>query len=142
MKKLGALLVFTLFASSAMAQDGDGAQAPIACDSEGDAQPHVAAVSVSSTEGGEEIIDIRISGRNANAFESMSFDIPGMRAAAYPMTKTSGSSGGGNANNGTSLWTVTIDLDQYEDAEGNVTVDLKPSCCYIPGAIVVRSKGR
>ncbi len=72
----------------------------------------------------------------------MTFEIPGMRATALPMSKTTGSDGNGNANNGTSLWTVTIDLDQHADDEGDVTVQLRPSCCFIPGAIVVRSKGR
>ena len=140
MKRLAATLAFTLFATSAMAEDGHGGAAPIAADSGSEAQPHVAAVTVSATEDDDEIVDIRISGRNANAFEAMAFSIEGMRATALPMTKTSGSSG--NNNNGTSLWTVSVDLDQYADADGNVTVQLRPSCCFIPGAIVVRSKGR
>ena len=142
----GVLLTVALLASPALADSGGGGprlDAPPATScADGDDQPHIAHISVSEGEGDLEIVDIRISGKNANAFSSMSFDIPGARATTVPMTKTSGSNGNSSGNNGTSLWTIEIDLDPHADADDNVTVELRPSCCYIPGAIVVRSKSR
>jgi hypothetical protein len=140
MKALGTLLVVTLLTASAIAQS-DGGQPSSTTDEVPADQPHVASVRVLSTAGEEEVVRIRISGRNANAFSEMAFDIPEMRAAAFPMKKAFGSDGNGDGN-GTSVWTVSVDLDKYADAGGDVTVELRPSCCFIPGAIVVRSKGR
>lgn len=146
MKITTSLLALALVSVSTLAA-GDTSPArplaepsPIACADDTTDGPKIAHVSVSEGEGDLEIVDIRVTGKNANAFDGMTFEIQGARAQGPAMTKVAGSNGPNG--NGTSLWSVEIDLDQYADAEGKVVADLKPSCCWIPGAIVVRSKGR
>lgn len=126
MKKFGILFFFAFFGTLAFAQNGNGLA-------------HVTAVNVSSTSGSMETVDIRYSGQHANEMPSLTFEIPGMREMVPQMTKVSGSNG--NGNNGTSLWSVSIDLDQYADSNGDVSVILTSGCCNIPhGGIIVKTK--
>ena len=147
MKTLAALLAIALFATPAIGQPDPrvqprvtGARASAPQDESDEGEARVTKVGVTATAGNEEQIEVRLSGRDAGTVSSMTFEVPGMRASALAMTKTSSSGGQGN---GRSVWTVNIDLDQYADGNGDVSAVLRPCCTIRPIiAIVVRSKGR
>lgn len=134
MKKLAILFAMVVSATFAFAQ--------------GNSQTlHVAATKVTDGIGDTEILEIRVSGNNVSQLTGMGIEFDNnSRASILPMTKatTEGSTAPGNSgNNGTDVWLLNMDIDQFADPNGNISFTLTPPCCYIPqGGIVVRSKGR